>query len=217
MTAIQPIETTYKGCRFRSRLEARWAVLFDALGIQWVYEPQGFMVTDGLGAQPVAYLPDFHLPRHRLWVEVKGHLTTDDLKQLCYAALDDRGGLPWDPDGTPVTDADRNALRLLVLSDIPSPSHNSRPAHLGLRFHKGSVWARDVHFDSGGQILEVPDGFAIPLYADDDGYLDDVVAVEVQRANDGVRRVGTPPSVAVNRAYVAARSARFEHDERERW
>lgn len=27
---IKPIETRYKGCRFRSRPEARWAVFFDA-------------------------------------------------------------------------------------------------------------------------------------------------------------------------------------------
>lgn len=31
---IKPIETHYNGYRFRSRLEARWAVFFDALGIK---------------------------------------------------------------------------------------------------------------------------------------------------------------------------------------
>ena len=36
---IKPIETIYKGYRFRSRLEARWAVFFDALGIEYEYEP----------------------------------------------------------------------------------------------------------------------------------------------------------------------------------
>jgi hypothetical protein len=30
-TEIKAIETSYKGYRFRSRLEARWAVFFDAL------------------------------------------------------------------------------------------------------------------------------------------------------------------------------------------
>jgi hypothetical protein len=33
VTMLQAIETFYRGYRFRSRLEARWAVLFDALGI----------------------------------------------------------------------------------------------------------------------------------------------------------------------------------------
>jgi hypothetical protein len=53
-----PIETLYAGYRFRSRLEARWAVFFDTLGIRWEYEPEGFV----LGGRP--YLPDFllHLP-----------------------------------------------------------------------------------------------------------------------------------------------------------
>lgn len=65
MTGLKAIETRYKGYRFRSRLEARWAVFFDALGIRYQYEPQGFDL-DG-----VWYLPDFHLPDMMLWAEVK--------------------------------------------------------------------------------------------------------------------------------------------------
>ena len=38
MTTIKPIETVYNGYRFRSRLEARWAVFFDALGITYKIE-----------------------------------------------------------------------------------------------------------------------------------------------------------------------------------
>lgn len=41
-TQIKPIETYYNGYRFRSRLEARWAVFFDAAGIKYQYEEQGF-------------------------------------------------------------------------------------------------------------------------------------------------------------------------------
>ena len=52
---IKAIETEYKGYRFRSRLEARWAVFFDACGFRWDYEPEGYEV-DG-----VKYLPDFRL------------------------------------------------------------------------------------------------------------------------------------------------------------
>lgn len=51
---IRAIQTTYKGYRFRSRLEARWAVFFDTLGIRWEYEPEGFELPDGR-----RYLPDF--------------------------------------------------------------------------------------------------------------------------------------------------------------
>ncbi|NJO82415.1 MAG: hypothetical protein HC828_06055 [Blastochloris sp.] len=39
---LYAIPTTYQGYRFRSRIEARWAVFFDALGIRWVYEPEGW-------------------------------------------------------------------------------------------------------------------------------------------------------------------------------
>ena len=53
---MKPIETRYKGYRFRSRLEARWAVFFDTLGIEWEYEPEGFELSDGS-----RYLPDFLL------------------------------------------------------------------------------------------------------------------------------------------------------------
>ena len=34
--------TTYDGCLFRSRLEARWAAFFDLIGIKWEYEPYDF-------------------------------------------------------------------------------------------------------------------------------------------------------------------------------
>ena len=62
---MKAIETVYKGYRFRSRLEARWAVFFDALDIAWTYEPEGFDL-DGEW-----YLPDFWLPGFDLFVEIK--------------------------------------------------------------------------------------------------------------------------------------------------
>jgi hypothetical protein len=62
---IKAIETQYKGYRFRSRLEARWAVFFDTLGVKWEYEPEGFELPSG------RYLPDFWLPESMLWIEVK--------------------------------------------------------------------------------------------------------------------------------------------------
>jgi hypothetical protein len=69
-TKVKPIETVYNGCRFRSRLEARWAVFFDALSIEWEYEPEGFDLGNGKW-----YLPDFFLPRFNTkngtWVEIK--------------------------------------------------------------------------------------------------------------------------------------------------
>ncbi len=63
---LKPIETEYNGYRFRSRLEARWAVFFDKIGIRYEYEKEGYDL-DG-----VWYLPDFWLPNHDHWVEIKG-------------------------------------------------------------------------------------------------------------------------------------------------
>jgi len=63
---IKPIETEYNGYRFRSRLEARWAVFFDKADIEYQYEPEGFQLDDG-----TKYLPDFYLPQMKLYVEIK--------------------------------------------------------------------------------------------------------------------------------------------------
>lgn len=61
------IPTRYRGVRFRSRLEARWAALFDLLGWQWEYEP---LDLNG-------YIPDFALRLHKpVLVEVKPLLWT---------------------------------------------------------------------------------------------------------------------------------------------
>lgn len=69
---LKPIETSYRGCRFRSRLEARWAVFFDQIGTEWVYESQGYVLNG------MPYLPDFWLPYAPMkeegwgfWVEIK--------------------------------------------------------------------------------------------------------------------------------------------------
>ena len=89
MGEIKPIQTRYKCCHFRSRLEARWAVYFDSLNVKWEYEPEGFDLGDGLH-----YLPDFRVdcwgtrgkplfdkPFH-LYIEVKGEMTEQDLLKI---------------------------------------------------------------------------------------------------------------------------------------
>src|SRR5262245_5590747 len=99
---IQAIETLYAGCRFRSRLEARWAVAFDHLGSRWEYEPQGFMVRE----RP--YLPDFRLVDSGTWIEVKGREEDLDHRLMETAALQ----LPAARTGYPT---------LLMLGRIPEP------------------------------------------------------------------------------------------------
>jgi predicted RNA-binding Zn-ribbon protein involved in translation (DUF1610 family) len=80
---IKPIETMYKGYRMRSRLEARWAVFFDALGIEWEYEPEGY------GMDKEFYLPDFYLPEFGKFIEIKAIIPTgkefDKLKEFSLA------------------------------------------------------------------------------------------------------------------------------------
>lgn len=103
---IQPIETRYKGYRFRSRLEARWAVFFDALSIGWKYEPQGFRI-DGR-----SYLPDFLLTDCGTWIEVKGSEHELD-RELMLAAGNQLPLMPYC--------GDMPGPRLMILGDIPEP------------------------------------------------------------------------------------------------
>lgn len=70
---MKALETIYRGYRFRSRLEARWAVFFDTLGVRYDYEPEGFDLGDGL-----CYLPDFWLSSVRMWAEVKALPFTEE-------------------------------------------------------------------------------------------------------------------------------------------
>ena len=63
---IKAIETEYDGHQFRSRLEARWAVFFNAVGLTYEYEIEGFEM-DG-----TRYLPDFYIPNLNRWFEIKG-------------------------------------------------------------------------------------------------------------------------------------------------
>ena len=39
---MKAIETVYHGYEFRSRIEARWAVVFDTLDLEWEYEPESY-------------------------------------------------------------------------------------------------------------------------------------------------------------------------------
>jgi len=94
---IKAIETIYNGYKFRSRLEARWAVFFDSAGIRYEYEPEGYDLGDA-----GYYLPDFWLPdiggrakrtedvwgnkmtgsEKGIFVEVKGDMTEKDYNKI---------------------------------------------------------------------------------------------------------------------------------------
>ncbi len=59
----------YKGIVFHSKLEARWAVIFDTFGIDWIYEPETLIRK--WGDEEIYYRPDFYLPKNKVYVEVK--------------------------------------------------------------------------------------------------------------------------------------------------
>lgn len=89
---IKPIETHYNGFRFRSRLEARWAVFFDAANIEYDYEVEGFELGEGK-----RYLPDFYLPKFKTYVEIKRkglpEIERKEAKQKCESLLLSKDGV----------------------------------------------------------------------------------------------------------------------------
>lgn len=61
----------HPGITFRSKLEAQWSVVFDALALPWTFEPVKFDLPSGI------YIPDFKIypepgDERMFWIEVKG-------------------------------------------------------------------------------------------------------------------------------------------------
>lgn len=75
---IKAIPTEYKGITFRSRLEARWAVFFDALGLDYQYETTTIGVYVSALSGTTRYSPDFWLPQLDCWIEIKPPLDSND-------------------------------------------------------------------------------------------------------------------------------------------
>lgn len=71
--------TRYKGHLFRSRLEARWAIVFEQMGIAYQYEAEGFDLPSGR-----SYLPDFWLPGLNTFVEIKAGAPSKAEKSKLY-------------------------------------------------------------------------------------------------------------------------------------
>lgn len=126
MSEIKAIETVYNGYRFRSRLEARWAVFFDAARIKYVYEPEGFersFAEDG--SDSIKYLPDFYLPDSGIYCEVKPN--RDKL-------MEDGEKLSWMVDfGGPMSDG------LLILGQIPMVNEGDFPIFVMYHNNKALV------------------------------------------------------------------------------
>lgn len=202
MSNIPSIPTRYKGYHFRSRLEARWAVFFDSLGIKWEYEPEGFMNADG-----DKYLPDFYLSQTHTWVEVKG-----DEEALCkdwlrMTNLLDYGGVIPEFENSFKTDG----RGLLLLGTVPEGNVGEYYVHPILQHHKGIIknWC---YFDCIGTLdFDLPGSCKVTP-----GY-----SLKTEPKNWIVETKSFPRDYlnysksmnATHDAYAAARSARFEHGE----
>lgn len=115
MTSIKAIETRYCGARFRSRLEARWAVFLDSLALPWSYEPEGFELPSGK-----RYLPDFYLPSLDLWLEIKPRL-----QQISYDHPSGEGWEKFVECFYPATFASRHAEKMVLFDSSCEPSKNA--------------------------------------------------------------------------------------------
>lgn len=215
-TAVTAIETTYRGYRFRSRLEARWAVFFDHLGLTWRYEPQGYCVGDG----GLTYLPDFYVDELKNWgggwVEVKGSMTDMAARKLFAAAS--LNGLPVGLDDPPMP---AGALctqgfdfhpwpRMLVLGDVPEPGEQWAHIQVGVTPSGEVVW-RTAYFWklASGDYETIPVDDWMPA-ASGSG---DPTPAFMQVAPHGHAFIPAKLFHPTQAAYKAARSARFEHGE----
>lgn len=192
---FQPIQTRYAGCHFRSRLEARYAVLFDTLGIRWHYELEGFHV----GRRQ--YLPDFLLVDSGTWVEVKGGEDGLDHDLMLEAAL----RLPEAGAGFPT---------LLLLGPIPEPKDDRcnwcwigfTPSGEGLegeRYSLDAYWSLTPAGFPGHPVRLADTSGATPVSFGLEGWLEPGSDMNTT-ASESAKQL---------EAYRAARSARFEHGE----
>lgn len=193
MDLVKAIETQYAGCRFRSRLEARWAVFFDTIGIDWQYEPEGYELADGR-----RYLPDFYLPRIG-WYEVKGAYPTDAEVDLLGDFLQENKAQGYLAHGS-IPDP-----RTIISDGQPYPPcepHDMFDIQIPGDYHY--AWTICPHcrvvgieYDARSSRVTHTDTCVFKGDYDDKRYNGD--------------------DELILKAYAAARSARFEHAEREVW
>ena len=190
---IQAIETYYKGYRFRSRLEARWAVFFDECGVVWEYESQGYKCSDG-----TCYLPDFLLHNVAgrvngdLYVEVKGQMNDADAKKIKTFVAE---GMTEDKryTNTPI----------LIVGDMPYG--NTIDDVIECIFERAyddhEKWPNFYNF-------ETIDGDYFAAYPGINR------RGQFEIFGDAVHYLGRMNRRATEQAYRTARQARFEHGER---
>lgn len=189
MKSIKAIQTEYKGYLFRSRLEARWAVFFDACGVEYEYEPEGYDLGSGL-----TYLPDFLLHGvdgrgdGDLYVEVKGQMTDADAEKInrFYEMGKNAYG--------------KSKTAILVVGNIPSGEDiDEILGCIGSEaYDDNGNWPNKYNFETiDGDYFAAYPGInhqgKFEMFGDDSNYL-----CEMNRN-------------ATEKAYRIARQARFEH------
>ena len=211
---IKAIETEYNGYKFRSRLEARWAVFFDNARIKYDYEPEGFELSCG------KYLPDFFLPDFDVYVEIKpfdksivSRVGDGNIwEQKCATFRDETGHAILLCYDEPAADV----YKLLFAFDTTDSSGGSGDFEAYFREIKDkiylvtlntrrdrTIYTRDT-FESNEIVLSLFDSFKI----------DETFAY---RAYEGEKRqydfFDKDGNDVLNIARKAARQARFEHGE----
>jgi len=205
--SMKVIETRYKGYRFRSRLEARWAVFFDALGLTWDYEPEGFETDAGW------YLPDFRLTIDNpsdnpwVWVEVKPQKLNETEREKAFAVS-----------------SYTNAI-VFELNQIPEPENiGPHGTYVGVRYYVGShmkdarsMWCTNdlIEFYEDQTQISPGTGNLIDALKFDTGYWRKKYGNEhtYHFLNGMVKDTELTGGKNCTAAAKAARSARFEHGE----
>lgn len=182
----------YNGYRFRSRLEARWAVFFDALGVKYEYEPEGYKLPNGM-----CYLPDFKVKCYGtrgdknhpfdLYIEVKGMMTKKDADKIfSFCNRNDESGQIENP--------------VLVLTEIPAHgvfadwyAMKAGDNMNGIEIYPFNYYTIDGDYFGAYPAADSYGHFY--LFGDDGSYINE----------EDVPRI--------IKAYDLARQARFEHEE----
>lgn len=197
------IPTEYNGWSFRSRLEARWAVFFDALAIEYEYEKEGYdLGKDGY------YLPDFWLPHSvpalaeegwGLWAEIKPIALTEvevmKAKALCLAT--------------------KHSVLAIQGSPWPGEYQIKKWSYVG---NWGPFLVDDKRYGHEDTVAKTFDSglFQIEVETDE---LERPVSSVIYIA-DALTHIHSYPTVqahsvdSLDSAYYTARSARFEHGEK---
>ena len=210
---IKAIETNYRGCRFRSRLEARWAVFFDALGWDWQYEKEGYTIGCYEGHR-IPWLPDFEITTPKgqhFYVEVKGD--PDFFKDGTWLErLDWSGGPPGFSDSSWGNYSSGNDPHLttrkpiILLGDVPR-ARDGAEIWVPVIFHHEGVHGHYCQLRTDGLNL---------VYDSRIDYTWDNLGPSggIDNFRVAVGWAQSPESAAVIPAIHAALGARFEHGEK---